>query len=176
MIDHLNPWLDRWAAWSIAQKERLGYAGSSPVHRMMTENAATTTKKNHRAKRFMLVLGEGVNVCLVKRDIEPMRCVETQSRRPESSYFTDPACEMMDRAFAQLREPQYQDAIRLKYKSKFNNETSAKMMEISPAAYKSLINLAHESLDTYLRVAFPDQYGKVVKDMIALCGGKKPIS
>jgi len=59
----------------------------------------------------------------------------------------------------------FKDAIRLKYMSGFNTATSANMMRVGREAFKGYINLAHESLDTYMRVAFLDHYPEVVKEM-----------
>jgi len=77
MIDHMNPWLDKWAEWSILGKERLGHSSTSPVHKMMTSNAATTSKLKHRSQRHLMAMGEGENVRYVSQDIQPMRCVES---------------------------------------------------------------------------------------------------
>ena len=162
MIDYLNPWLDRWARWSVSQKERMGHASASPVDRMMRENA-TTSKSKHRRRRYWLQIGEGENTRLVQRDIDPMRCKETPLVK--KAVYTEPACQMMDEAYCNLREDSYREAIRFKYVTGLPDDASADQMHMSRAAFKSQINIAHESLDTYMRAVFPDIYDQIVTEM-----------
>jgi len=157
MISYLDPWLDKWAAWSRSGKERLGFASQSPIHRMMTSNAATTTAAKARGKR----------------NSQHMRCVESTSKRVHGAVQDDPISEMMEEAVCQLRDKRFREAILLKYGHKFDDETSAKTMGCSRATFKSYLNLAHESLDTYLRAVFGVKHGEVVIELEFLIKLKK---
>jgi DNA-directed RNA polymerase specialized sigma24 family protein len=171
MIPHIDLWLDQWAQWSRQQSDRLGHASASPIHTMMTKNAATTSKSKHRAKRHMLDMGgSDGNHRYVQRDIAPMRAVESSSgRRP--STIDNPLCEMMDDAVSHL-EPRLKEAVILRYKCGFNNELAGKSMKspIGMTRFKGVVDASHNRLDGFLCGRYPDRYDEAVRELKSLIG------
>ncbi len=156
MIKYVDALLDEWAAWSVAHNDSLGFSSRSPIYAMMTTNRAEVTGRRHRSKLDLIKIGDRY----FPRDIDPMRSVETKSRRTESIPDC-PRGEAMEAAIAHLPNDYYRDAITLKYRARFDNKTSANLLRrngksVSIAMFKSIINEAHMSIDSYLRVKHPD--------------------
>ena len=160
MIEYVDAWLCIWAQWSRAHNPRLGHASQSPVHRMMTENKATVSARKHRGRRRMLVVGGN----LVVRSIEPMRAVET-TRSHIERLPDHPLAEQMEEAYAHLRETIQREALRLKYLVGVGDYLAADLMGVSKTMYKAHINIAHASLDSYLRARYPSSVREIVGDV-----------
>lgn len=165
MIAYVDSWLDIWAEWSRSKSVDLGFSSRSPIYAMMTTNRAEVTAQRHRSKLNLIKIGDRY----FPRGIEPMRSVETRSRRVEMI----PEClrgEMMEAAVIHLHAGYYRDAIKLKYRSEFNNKTSAQLLRlngkpVSVSMFKCLINESHMSIDSYLRIRFADEVQEFTREM-----------
>lgn len=162
MIDHIDAWLDHWARWARQRGARQGYPTRSPIHRMMTEGRDRTDARGHTRARHVVTLADGNGARVVVRDLSPPPCAQTRSRRLYDEIPDDPMAEAMEDAIAQLRQPAYRDAIKIKYVQGWSNPVAAKLMRVSVARYKTLIDIAHESLDTYLRAVRPADYRRAI--------------
>ena len=133
MIAYLDPWLDKWAAWSRSGKERLGFASQSPIHKMMTSNAATTTGARHRGKR----------------NSQHMKCVESVGKRSPDTEPDNPMCEMIDHAISRLTIDQIK-IIKMKYISALPPEAIARVMKISLPELNEFIEIINIDLMRFI--------------------------
>lgn len=145
MLAYIDRWLDQWADWRRGDVLNLGHSSRSPVHRMMTTNAATTKKTGHRPRRQVLRLGDR----LVERHTDHMRATET---RPAISQSIEgnPRCEMMDRAVCSLPNTHF-EVVRLKYAAQIPDIGAAAILRVSEKTYRNMIDQAHFGLDGWLK-------------------------
>ena len=151
MIAYIDTWLGVWGEWSAGNSERLGHSSQTPIHKMMTTNAATTSKLKYRRQRQLIRIGNRY----FERHIEPMRGKESVGKRVILTA-DNPIAEAIDKAIAQLREERLKKAVIYKYLLGFNNKTSAAMMKMDARTFERRVNLAHYCLDMYLHLKYPE--------------------
>lgn len=151
MLAYIDAYLVEWAQWSMASSEAMGFAHASPEYRMMTSNAATTSKKKHRRKRHLINVGKR----FVERNVDPMRCVESRGKKVVRTE-DNPIAEAMDKAIAALRQPRQRDALKMRYKAGFNDTTCAGVFGVSRKTFSTMVSKIHEALDMYLRINHPE--------------------
>ena len=158
MIAYIDIWLDVWGEWSVSNSENNGYSSQTPIHKMMTTNAATTSKMKYRRQRQLIRIGNRY----FERHIEPMRGKESIGKRVILTA-DNPIAEAMDKAIGQLREERLKEIIEVRYKpetkdpeQKLTNKILAHSMGMGVRAFEGRINLAHYCLDQYLVLQYPD--------------------